>query len=126
MKTARTTESIRFDRGISVAEYNEAPFGQSAAKDEPPLLPGSTTVSAALMNVFPEGDSIKGEIMRALVAGNSAYLRTSRGFNETARRTIRYLREKGGPAAEAAVRELTALLSDTELFEHYRATLLET
>ncbi len=125
MKTSRTTESIRFDRGISVAEYNEIPFGQSKATDEPPLLPGSTTVSAALMNVFPEGNSINGEIMRALVAGNSAYLRTSRGFSETARRTIRHLREKGGPAAEAAIRELTVLLADTELFEQYRATLLE-
>ncbi len=125
MRTSRATETIRFDQGISLAEYNEAPFGQSKAKDEPPLLPGSTTVSEALMSVFPEGDSVNGEIMRALVAGNSAYLRTPRGFAETARRTLRLLREKEGPAAAAAVRELTGLLADTELFEQYRATLLE-
>ncbi len=125
MTTGRATEVIRFDKGISEAEYREAPFGQSKAKPEPPLLPGSTTVSEALMNVFPEGDSVNGEIMRALVAGNSAHLRTSAGFNETARRTIRLLREKDTPAAAAAVRELTGLLADTELFEQYRATLLE-
>ncbi len=125
MKTRRTTEGIRFDRGISIAEYNEMPFGQSKAVHEPSLLPGATTVSEALMSVFPEGDSITGEIMQALVAGNSAYLRTPRGFNETARQTIRLLREKEGPAAAAAVRELTGLLADTELFEQYRATLLE-
>lgn len=125
MKTRNTTEVIRFDKGISEAEYREAPFGQSKAKPEPPLLPGSTTVSEALMSIFPEGDSISGEIMRALVAGNSAYLRTSQGFNETARRTIRILREKDGAAAAAAVRELTGLLADTELFEQYRASLLE-
>ncbi len=125
MTTKGATEVIRFDKGISEAEYREVPFGQSKAKPEPPLLPGSTTVSEALMNVFPEGDSVNGEIMKALVAGNSAYLRTSHGFNETARRTIRRLREKDGAAAAAAVRELTGLLADTELFEHYRASLLE-
>ncbi len=125
MKTSNATEVIRFDKGISDAEYNDVPFGQSKAKHEPPLLPGSTTVSEALMNVFPEGDSVNGEIMRALVAGNSAYLRTSQGFNETARRTIRRLRENDGAAAAAAVRELTGLLADTELFEQYRASLLE-
>ncbi len=125
MKTGNATEVIRFDKGISEAEYHEVPFGQSKAKPEPPLLPGSTTVSEALMSVFPEGDSVNGEIMRALVAGNSAYLRTSQGFNETARRTIRRLREKDGAAAAAAVRELMGLLADTELFEQYRASLLE-
>lgn len=125
MKTERKTETIRFDRGISMAEYNEQPFGQSKAKHEPSLLPGSTTVSEALMNVFPEGESVNGEIMRALVAGNSAFLRTASGFNETARQVLRTLRGKGTPAADAAVRELTVLLADTELFEHYRSSLLE-
>lgn len=125
MRTQRKTETIRFDRGISMAEYNEQPFGQSKAKEEPPLLPGSTTVSEALMGVFPEGESVNGEIMRALVAGNSAHLRTASGFNETARLVLRKLRAKGTPAADAAVRELTALLADTELFEQYRSTLLE-
>lgn len=125
MRTRRTTETISFDRGISMAEYNEQPYGQSKAQPEPPLLPGSTTVSEALMSVFPEGDSVNGEIMRALVAGNSAFLRTASGFNETARRVLRELRGKNTPAADAAVRELTALLADTELFEQYRSTLLE-
>ncbi len=126
MIMGRSTEVIRFDKGISDAEYREVPFGQSKAKPEPPLLPGSTTVSEALMNVFPEGDSVNGEIMRALVAGNSAYLRTSSGFNETARRTIRNLRDKDTATAAAAVKELMGLLADTELFEQYRATLLDT
>lgn len=125
MKTKRATETISFDRGISMAEYNEQPFGQSKAKAEPPILPGSTTVSEALLGVFPEGESVNGEIMRALVAGNSALLRTSGGFNATARQVLRKLREKGTPAAEAAVMEINSLLADTELFEQYRSTLLE-
>lgn len=125
MKTRRTTETISFDRGISMAEYNEQPFGQSKAKAGPPILPGSTTVSEALMGVFPESESVNGEIMRALVAGNSAFLRTPGGFNETARMVLRKLRGKGTPAADAAVTELNSLLADTELFEQYRSTLLE-
>ena len=125
MKTRRATETISFDRGISMAEYNEQPFGQSKAKTEPPILPGSTTVSEALMGVFPDGESVNGEIMRALVAGNSAFLRTPSGFNETARQVLRKLRGKGTAAADAAVVELNSLLADTELFEQYRSTLLE-
>lgn len=125
MKTRRATETISFDRGISMAEYNEQPFGQSKAKTEPPILPGSTTVSEALMGVFPEGESVNGEIMRALVAGNSAFLRTPGGFNETARQVLRKLRGKGTAAADAAVVELNSLLADTERFEQYRSTLLE-
>jgi hypothetical protein len=125
MKTRRATETISFDRGISMAEYNEQPFGQSKAKAEPPILPGSTTVSEALMAVFPEGESVNGEIMRALVAGNSAFLRTPGGFNETARQVLRKLRGRGTAAADAAVAELNSLLADTELFEQYRSTLLE-
>ena len=125
MKTSRATETISFDRGISMAEYNEQPFGQSKATSEPPILPGSTTVSEALMGIFPEGERVNGEIMRALVAGNSAFLRTPGGFNETARRVLRQLRGKGTAAADAAVAELNSLLADTELFEQYRSTLLE-
>jgi hypothetical protein len=108
-----------------MAEYNEQPFGQSKAKAEPPILPGSTTVSEALLGVFPEGESVNGEIMRALVAGNSAFLRTPGGFNETARQVLRKLRGRGTAAADAAVAELNSLLADTELFEQYRSTLLE-
>lgn len=125
MKSRRVTETIRFDRGISVAEYNDKPFGQSKAQPEPPILPGTTTVSEALMGVFPDSESVNGEIMRALVAGNSPALRTAGGFNDAARRVLRKLRSKGTPAADAAVRELESLLSDTELFERYRSALLE-
>ena len=126
MKVSRTTEPIRFDRGISVAEYVEGDVGHSAREgNEQGLLPGSTTVSEALSNIFPEGQSVTGEIMSALVAGNSATLRTASGFSRTARETIRFLREKKTPAAERAVRELDSLLADTELFEQYRSALLE-
>ena len=127
MEVNRTTESIRFDRGISVAEYAQGEVGHSARdSQEQPLLPGSTTVSEALANIFPEGQSVAGEIMSALVAGNSAYLRTPHGFAQVARETLRTLRARNTPAAARAVRELEALLADTELFEQYRAALLET
>ena len=126
MKVNNTTESIRFDKGISVAEYAQGEVGHSAReRQEQSLLPGSTTVSEALSNIFPEGESVAGEIMSALVAGNSAFLRTPNGFNQVARATIRLLREKNTPAAQRAVRELDGLLADTELFEQYRAALLE-
>ncbi|MBQ9369335.1 MAG: hypothetical protein IJT83_16245 [Victivallales bacterium] len=126
MKVNHTTESIRFDKGISIAEYAQGEVGHSAReRQEQSLLPGSTTVSEALANIFPEGQSVTGEIMSALVAGNSAFLRTPNGFNQVARETIRLLREKNTPAAQRAVRELDGLLADTELFEQYRAALLE-
>lgn len=126
MRVRRSTEMIRFDTGISVAEYASAPAGSEAGEEQRSLLPGSTTVSQALANIFPEGESVGGEIMSALVAGNSAFLRTPAGFKETARRTLRDLREKKGAAARQAVVELEALMADTEVFEHYRAALLET
>lgn len=126
MKTSRTTETIRFDTGISVAEYASGEGGAPGGERQKQLLPGSTTVSEALSNIFPEGESVVGEIMRALVAGNSAYLRTPSGFSETARRALRSLRAEKGEAAARAARELESLLADTEVFEHYRAALLET
>ncbi len=128
MRVNRKTESIRFDNGISVAEYveGEAGYSSRSKQEQQGLLPGSTTVSDALSNIFPEGESVTGEIMSALVAGNSAYLRTPAGFSQIARETIRLLREKKTDAAERAVRELDLLLADTELFEQYRAALLET
>ncbi len=127
MRIRNTTESIRFDTGISIAEYAEGEAAGHAVRkhQEPSLLPGSTTVSNALANVFPDGQGIAGEIMSALVADNLAALRTSRGFNEIAKETIRLLREKDTPAARKAAAELDALLEDTELFEQYRAALLE-
>ena len=127
MKVERKTESIRFDNGISIAEYAEgnAGYNPDDQRERQSLLPGSTTVSEALSNIFPEGQSVTGEIMSALVAGNSAFLRTPNGFNQIARETIRLLREKKTEAAARAVRELDLLLADTELFEQYRAALLE-
>ena len=85
MKTGRATETIRFDTGISVAEYASGEDGAPGGERQKQLLPGSTTVSEALSNIFPEGESVVGEIMSALVAGNSAYLRTPDGFGRTAR-----------------------------------------
>lgn len=126
MKVRRSTEMIRFDTGISMAEYADMPAGTEAGEGQRSLLPGSTTVSQALANIFPEGQSVGGEIMSALVAGNSAFLRTPAGFKETARRTLHDLRGKKGAAAKRAVLELEGLMADTEVFEHYRAALLET
>ena len=127
MKVNRTTEAIRFDNGISVAEYAEGEVGYSAkTKMEQGLLPGSTTVSDALSDIFPEDHGIAGEIMGALVAGNPAYLRTAAGFTEVARETIGLLREKKSEVAERAAYELEQLLADSELCEQYRASLLET
>ena len=126
MKTRRTTETIRCDTGISVAEYASGEEGAPGGERQKQLLPGSTTVSEALANIFPEGESVVGEIMSALVAGNSAYLRTPAGFSLTARSALETLRSQKGDAAARAVRELESLLADTEVFEHYRAALLET
>ena len=126
MRTSRTTETIRFDTGISVAEYASGEGGSPGGERQKQVLPGSTTVSEALSNIFPEGESVLGEIMSALVAGNSAYLRTPSGFSQTSRSVLRTLRSQKGEAAARAVHELESLLADTEVFEHYRAALLET
>ena len=64
--------------------------------------------------------------MSALVAGNTAYLRTPSGFNETARRAAHALRANRTAASDAAAHEIETLLADTDLFEHYRMALLET
>ena len=126
MKTGRATETIRFDTGISVAEYASGEDGAPGGERQKQLLPGSTTVSEALSNIFPEGESVVGEIMSALVAGNSAYLRTPDGFGRTARSALKSLRARRGEAAARAARALESLLAATEVFEHYRAALLET
>ena len=105
--------------------YAATPQGQTQGVTQKPLLPGSTTVSEALSEVFPEGQHIEGEIMQALVAGNLTQLRTEHGFTSAALKTIRALRARRTKAADAAVRELEALMSDTELLNGYRAALLE-
>ena len=125
MNVNRTTYGVSFNTGISMAEYNEAPAGQTQGQTQGSILPGSTTVSEALSEVFPEGQHIEGEIMKALVAGNLTQLRTEHGFASAALKAIRALRARRTKAADAAVRELESLMSDTELLNGYRAALLE-
>ena len=126
MQVERRIESdFRFDTGVKDAMYAETPQGQTQGVTQKPLLPGSTTVSEALNEVFPEGQHIEGEIMKALVAGNLTQLRTEHGFSSAALKTIRSLRTRRTKAAAAAVRELEVLMADTELLNGYRASLLE-
>ena len=126
MQVNRTTEAIRFDTGISMAEYAEGAVGHSRTQNEQSLLPGATTVSEALASIFPDGHGVSGEIMSALVAGNPAMLRTASGFNQSARETLEALRRRATPAAQKAAAEIAALLADTDLMEQYRSALLET
>jgi len=127
MNVNRTTEAIRFDTGISMAEYAEGAVGHAArTQHEQSLLPGATMVSEALAGVFPDGQGVSGEIMSALVAGNPALLRTATGFSQAARETLAALRKKSSPTAQRAAAEIATLLADTELMEQYRSALLET
>ena len=126
MKIDRRIEpDFRFDTGVKDAQYAEAPQGQTPGVVQKTLLPGGTTVTEALADVFPEGQHVEGEIMRALVEENLIQLRTERGFTATATKTLRTLRGRRTKSAEAAVRELEGLLADTELLNEYRAALLE-
>ena len=113
LNVKHTTETIRFDQGISMAEYAQGEVGHSARNaQEQSLLPGSTTVSQAVDALFPTDASVSAEVMDALVAGNSAVLRTPGGFGLAARSAARLLRGKGTPAADAAAREIETLLAD--------------
>ena len=94
MQVNRTTEAIRFDTGISMAEYAEGAVGHSRTQNEQSLLPGATTVSEALASIFPDGHGVSGEIMSALVAGNPAMLRTASGFNQSAREQLQKKQEQ--------------------------------
>ena len=126
MTLNRVTEGVSFQTGISMAEYNEAPAGQTPGQTQRSILPGSTTVSEALDGIFPKDATVNGQIAGMLAAeGNSMLLRTSNGFHAAAKKTIRALRERGGKAAQRAAGELEALLEDTELLDFYRASLLE-
>ncbi|MCQ2389369.1 MAG: hypothetical protein MJ138_06620 [Kiritimatiellae bacterium] len=131
MNVNRTTQGVSFNTGISMAEYNEAPAGQTPGQTQRSILPGSTTVSEALANVFPKDPTAAGQIMGMLAAaGNSTLLRTGNGFHMAAKKAIRNLRgkkDKGGKgeAAGRAAEELENLLDDTELLDQYRAALLE-
>ena len=127
MNLSRVTESVSFNTGISMAEYNEAPAGQTPGQTQRSILPGSTTVSEALASVFPRDPTVGGQIIGLLAeAGASTLLGTSNGFHAAARKAIGTLRGKGGKTAERAAAELEGLLADTELLDFYRASLLET
>ena len=126
MNLNRVTEQVNFNTGISMAEYNEAPVGQTPGRTQGQILPGSTTVSEALTTLFPKDPTVMGTILSMLAeAGSSTALRTSNGFHFAAKKTIRSLREKGSDKAKAAARELENLMADTELLDRYRAALLE-
>ncbi len=127
MNLNRVTESVSFNTGISMAEYNEAPAGQTPGQTQRSILPGSTTVSEALSTVFPRDPTVGGAIIGLLAeAGASTALRTASGFHAAARKTIASLRGKGGKASAKAAAELEKLLEDGELLEFQRASLLET
>ena len=126
LNVSRTTEPLRFDVGIGSAGFADVVSSPGAGEAQKALLSGVTTVSQAMDELFPSDRSVDGEIMRALVAGNPAALRTARGFAETARRTVGALRARRTPAADRAVREIEGLLADEDLLEHYRMALLET
>ena len=123
----RVTQGVHFDQGIRDAEYNERPVGQSLGGSQQPLMPGSTTVTEAMENLFPKDPTISGLIAEAIAAaGDLPELRTAAGFRAAARRTIRTLHGMKGGAAAAAAVEIENLLADTELLDQYRAALLET
>lgn len=126
LSVSRSTEPLRFDVGIGSAGYADVINSPGAGEAQKSLLPGATTVSQAVDELFPSDRSVDGEVMRALVAGNPASLRTPSGFSEAARRTAGSLRNRRTSAADRAVREIENLLADTDLFEHYRMALLET
>ena len=127
MTLNRVTEGVNFNTGISMAEYNEAPAGQTPGQTQKSILPGSTTVSAALDAVFPKDPTVGATVFGMLaLAGSATALRTGNGFHAAAKKTIGSLRKKGGKAASAAADELEGLLADTELLDFYRASLLET
>ena len=126
LNVSRTTEPLRFDTGIGQAGFAEVMDSPIAGQPQKTLLPGSTTVTQAIDELFPPDKSVGGEVMRALVAGNSAVLRTSSGFSQTARSAVRTLRGRGSRAADDAAAEIETLLMDTDLLERYRMSLLET
>jgi len=126
LSVSRTTEPLRFDTGIGQAGFAEIIDTPVAGQPQKSLLPGSTTVTQAIDELFPTDRSVGGEVMRALVAGNSAVMRTPSGFAQSARSALRTLRERGSAAADDAAAEIETLLADTDLLERYRMALLET
>ena len=126
LSVSRTTEPLRFDTGIGQAGYAEILDSPVAGQPQKSLLPGSTTVTQALDELFPTDRSVGGEVMRALVAGNSAVMRTPSGFSQAAYSALRALKERDSAAADEAAAEIEMLLADTDLLDRYRMALLET
>lgn len=123
---SRTTEPLRFDVGIGSAGYADIIDSPVAGQPQKALLPGSTTVSQAIDELFPSGRNVGGEVMKAMIAENTPELRTPSGFGEKARETVKSLRGRKTAAADAAAREIENLLADGDLCERYRMALLET
>ena len=69
MSVSRTADPLRFDVGIGKAGYADVIDTPSAGEPQKSLLPGTTTVSQALDELFPQDRSVDGEVMRAMVAG---------------------------------------------------------
>ena len=126
LSVSRTTDPLRFDVGIGSAGYADVMESSAAGEPQKSLLPGTTTVTQAIDELFPPDRSVDGEVMRALVAGNPASLRTPGGFAEAARNVVRSLRDRGTAAADGAAREIENLLADADMLERYRMSLLET
>jgi len=126
LSVSRTTDPLRFDVGIGSAGYADVLTSVGAGEPQKSLMPGTTTVTQAIDELFPPDRSVGGEVMRSLVAGNPASLRTPRGFSEAARRTLRSLRDRRSSASDAAAHEIENLLADADLLEHFRLALLET
>ena len=126
LSVSRTTEPLRFDTGIGQAGFAEILDSPVAGQPQKSLLPGSTTVTQAIDELFPTDRSVGGEVMRALVAGNSAVMRTPSGFSQAAHSALSSLRERGSTAADDAAAEIETLLADADLLERYRMALLET
>lgn len=126
MNVKRTAQAVSFNTGISMAEYNEMPAGQTRGQTQGQILPGSTTVSEALNGVFPKDPTVAALILGELASeGSSPTLRSTHGFYNATLKAIDSLLAKGSPAAARAAAELTALLDDADLLANYRASLLE-
>lgn len=126
LNVSRSTEPLRFDVGIGSAGYAEVMDSPVSGQPQKSLLPGGTTVSQAIDDIFPLDRSVDGEIMKALVAENTATLRTPGGFSRMAQQTLKSLRDQRSATFDRAAHELENLLADTDLFEHYRLSLMET
>ena len=126
ISVSRTTDPLRFDVGIGSAGYADVISSPAEGEPQKALMPGTTTVTQAIDELFPSDRSVGGEVMRALVAGNPATLRTSGGFSDAARNAVQSLKGRGTSAADRAALEIENLLADTDLLERCRMALLET